>query len=91
MAGFQISSDRTFPASFSAFVLEGELDIAAALPMLDALGEALARGGPITLDLSELTFIDSVGARAIVIAVERASGDVILHGVRGVVRTASSS
>jgi anti-anti-sigma factor len=73
MADFRITS----PGS-PLFFLEGELD-AATVPQLDAV----ARGGPITLDVSDLTFADSTGISAILNASSGMTmGCVLLHGVR---------
>jgi anti-anti-sigma factor len=62
--------------------LTGELD----LQSVDSLKEALARlpaGGQATLDLSEMTFIDSTGLHAIMdfAGGENGSGPVVLEGV----------
>jgi anti-anti-sigma factor len=83
MADFRITS----PGS-PLFFLEGELD-AATVPLLDAaISEAVARGGPITLDVSNLTFADSTGISAILRASSAMTmGCVLLHGVRdGILR-----
>ena len=66
------------------FFLQGELDLAT-VPLLDiAIADAVARGGPITIDLSHTTFIDSTGVRSILSAVKALpSGCIILHGVHG--------
>jgi anti-anti-sigma factor len=47
-------------------VLRGELDVAAASALSDAIGEILDSGGSITLDLHQVTFIDSTGLRTII-------------------------
>jgi anti-anti-sigma factor len=77
MAEFSITSKGA-----PTFFLEGELDLAT-VPVLDiAIADAVAKGGPITIDLSHMTFIDSTGVRSILRAVESLpSGCVILHGV----------
>jgi anti-anti-sigma factor len=46
------------------FRLIGELDLAT-VPALEAALDTLAGQGPLTLDLAELTFIDSSGLHAI--------------------------
>jgi anti-anti-sigma factor len=77
MADFGITSQGP-----PTFFLQGELDMAT-VPLLDiAIADAVARGGPITLDLSHMTFIDSTGLKSILRAVKALpSGCIILHGV----------
>jgi anti-sigma B factor antagonist len=77
MAEFSITSQGA-----PTFFLEGELDLAT-VPLLDiAIADAVAKGGPITIDLSHMTFIDSTGLKSILNAVESLpSGCIILHGV----------
>jgi anti-anti-sigma factor len=66
----------------STFFLAGELDVGTAPLLSDTIRAAVARGGPITLDLSNMTFIDSAGVHAILDAVAHLpSGCLILHGV----------
>jgi anti-anti-sigma factor len=66
----------------STFFLAGELDVGTAPLLSDTIRAAVARGGPITLDLSNMTFIDSAGVHAILNAVAHLpSGCLILHGV----------
>ena len=79
MADFGITSQGP-----PTFFLDGELDMAT-VPLLDiAIADAVAVGGPITIDLSHMTFIDSTGVRAILKAVKALpSGCIILHGVHG--------
>jgi anti-anti-sigma factor len=52
------------PVGGNTLRLVGELDIAT-VPALTAALEELPPDGPITLDLTELTFIDSAGLHAI--------------------------
>lgn len=47
-------------------VLRGELDVAAAAALSEAIHEILEAGGSITLDLHQVTFIDSTGLRTII-------------------------
>jgi len=47
------------------FSLVGELDLAAVDDLFAGLRDAIDRGGTITLDLRELTFLDVVGGHAI--------------------------
>ena len=64
------------------FCLEGELDLATAPLMTTAIEAAVHRGGPITLDFGDVTFVDSTGVVAILSALKALpSGCIILHGV----------
>ena len=56
------------------FRLIGELDLAT-VPALKAALEPLAGQGPMTLDLTELTFIDSSGLNAIMQFAPSLNGD----------------
>jgi hypothetical protein len=50
--------------------------------MHTAIGEAISRGGPLTIDMSDVSFVDPPGVGAILNYVEaRPSGCIILHGV----------
>jgi anti-anti-sigma factor len=67
----------------------GEIDMAVA----DAVGSALSpwvrAGGPIIVDLSGVTFMDSTGLHVFVQAAQRLGerGCLIIHGAHGAVRT----
>jgi anti-anti-sigma factor len=65
------------------FFLEGELDIATVPVMNAAIAVAVAQGGPITLDLSRVTSIDSSGVGAILKGLKGlpSGGCINLHGV----------
>jgi anti-anti-sigma factor len=64
------------------FFLEGELDLATVPLMNTAIGEAVSRGGPITIDVSGVNFMDSTGVGAILQAANNLpSGCIVLHGV----------
>ena len=82
MTDFGITSDGP-----RMFFLSGELDLAT-LPLMEtAIAPAVAKGGPITLDLSDLKFIDSSGVGSIIRNVrDLPSGCIILHGVRNAVQ-----
>lgn len=71
-----------------AIRLAGELDMSNKSQLDEALEAAAEHGGPILVDLSELTFMDSTGIDAFVRAAAsvRGRGCVILHGERGRVR-----
>jgi anti-sigma B factor antagonist len=77
MPNFGISSDGP-----RMFFLEGELDLATAPLMSTAIEPAVTRGGPITLDFGDVSFVDSTGIAAILSALQAlTSGCIILHGV----------
>ena len=64
------------------FSVSGELDIATVPLMNVAIAHAVSQGGPITIDMSFLTFMDSTGVGAILkSANELANGCIVLHGV----------
>jgi anti-anti-sigma factor len=69
------------------FFLEGELDLATVPAMQEALRGAARGRGPVTLDMAQVTFIDSSGMRAILTALRELEADcIILHGVHGAVQ-----
>ena len=55
----------------------------ATVPMMNiAIVDAVARGGPISMDLTDITFLDSTGFGAILkAATDLPSGCIVLHGV----------
>ena len=60
----------------------GEIDLASAESFLTALRPWVETGGPVTVDLSKVTFMDSTGIHAVIEAAE-ALGDrgcIIIHG-----------
>jgi anti-sigma B factor antagonist len=65
------------------FFLAGELDMATVPSLSAAISDSIGAGGPITLDLSGLTFIDSSGVGAILKASKDhlPNGCIVLHGV----------
>ena len=77
MADFGITSDGS-----RTFFLNGELDMAT-VPIMDlAIVDAVGRGGPISMDLTDITFLDSTGLGAILKAAkDLPSGCIVLHGV----------
>ena len=78
MTDFAINS-----AGPRTFFLSGDLDMSTAPLMETAIAPALAMGGPVTLDLSDLAFIDSSGVGSIVRSLRALpSGCIVLHGVR---------
>jgi len=82
MADFGITSEGP-----RTFFVNGELDMAT-VPIMDiAIVDAVARGGPISIDLTDLTFLDSSGMAAILKAAnDLPSGCLVLHGVHDGVR-----
>ena len=68
----------------AAAAVRGELDLSTAAEMRDQLYGLLARGGTqLTLDVTELTFIDSTGLGVIVAVLKRsreAGGNLVLKG-----------
>ena len=65
------------------YFLSGELDLSTISLMETAVAPAIAKGGPVTLDVSHLTFIDSSGVGSIVRSLHALpSGCIVLHGVR---------
>jgi anti-sigma B factor antagonist len=76
MADFGISQGSP------TFFLAGEIDLATAPIIEAAIGDAVASGGPITLDVSQVSFLDSSGIGIIVAALKHLpSGCIVLHGV----------
>lgn len=71
-----------------AIRLAGELDMSNGSELGEVLEAAAEHGGPILIDLSDLTFMDSTGIEAFVrtAASVRGRGCVILHGEQGLVR-----
>jgi anti-anti-sigma factor len=78
MSDFAITSDGP-----RMFFLSGEVDLAT-LPVMEvAIAPAIEKGGPVILDLSDVTFIDSSGVGSILRSLKALpSGCIILHGVR---------
>jgi anti-anti-sigma factor len=63
------------------FFMSGELDMASVPIMNVAIADAVSRGGPITIDMADLTFMDSSGVGAIVRSVQSLPrGCIVLHG-----------
>jgi anti-anti-sigma factor len=72
----------------STVVLKGDLDLAAVKTFERAMRPAIAHGGPVTLDLSQLMFIDSTGIRLLAHTAHRlgSSGCLIVYGSNARVR-----
>jgi anti-anti-sigma factor len=72
---------RVEPNGPSSFRLFGELDLASAPMFEDAVSPALRDGAELTLDLSNLAFLDSIGVRALFSVADAAGargGEVVL-------------
>lgn len=82
MTDFAITSDGP-----RLYFLSGELDLSTT-PLLEAaIAPGIAKGGPVTLDMSGLTFIDSTGVGSIMRSLQALqSGCLHLHGVRDAVQ-----
>jgi anti-anti-sigma factor len=77
MADFAITAHGS-----ALYFLNGELDMATVPLMEIAIEDAVAGGGPITLDLTDVTFADSSGIGAIMKSVKSLpTGCMVLHGV----------
>ena len=70
---FSISSDAGGEGR-RQFVVRGELDLATAPQLDEALVAAIEAGDEVVLDLRELEFMDSSGVRALVVAHTRGNG-----------------
>jgi anti-sigma B factor antagonist len=81
---------QTIPIDFRnpVVALSGEIDMSNAVGIAHSVKPLIQAGGPIVIDVSGVTFIDSTGVQAL-FAVVDALGDrgcVVLHGVNGTVR-----
>jgi anti-anti-sigma factor len=64
------------------FILSGELDISGSIAVARAFADVLHVGGPVTVDMRQLKFMDSSGIQTIVAAARAIEkGCVVLHGV----------
>jgi anti-anti-sigma factor len=78
MADFEITAHGS-----ALYFLNGELDLATVPLMELAIADAVDRGGPLTLDMTDVTFADSSGIGAIMGSVKSLpTGCVVLHGVQ---------
>lgn len=68
--------------------LVGEVDMSSARELEEELGSAIERGGPVLVDIGEVTFMDSTGITALLKAAHalRGRGCLILHGEQDNVR-----
>ena len=65
--------------------LTGEMDMASADQLDSVVATAVSQGGPVTLDISNLDFMDSSGLHAILRAATSLTdrGCVVIHGLDG--------
>jgi anti-anti-sigma factor len=70
----------TLPEAPAVIVLSGEVDMASA-PELSRMMEPALERGPLLIDMSEVSFLDSSGVNLFARAIA-AGGCLILHGVR---------
>jgi anti-anti-sigma factor len=76
MASFEIVPDG------HGFILSGELDTSGSIAVARAFADVLHIGGPVTVDLRQLKFMDSSGIQTIVAAAKaNENGCIILHGI----------
>jgi anti-anti-sigma factor len=83
-------NDTTFLRyTASLYFLSGELDLASEDSLDDFLRSAMADGGPVTVDMSAVTFMDSTAIQVFArVLSDVPSGCLILHGVkRSILRT----
>jgi anti-sigma B factor antagonist len=57
-----------------AVVVRGDVDLSSALPLTALIDQALAASPHLEFDMSGVTFLDSTGLRALVIAAKRVEG-----------------
>ncbi len=67
----QIAIGRQQEEGVAVVDVDGDLDVAAVDDVDAALQEALSQGAPVVVDLSDVSFIDSTGMRAIIEARRR--------------------
>jgi anti-sigma B factor antagonist len=68
--------------------LSGEIDMANAGQVARLLSPLIEAGGPVAIDMSEVTFMDSTGIHMLVHVADELGdrGCLIIHGVHGAVR-----
>lgn len=90
MLGFDEALIRAVTGAVAPFVLAGEIDLANAPDVSEAIGAHAALGtGEVVVDASGLTYIDSRGLAALVVARRRLvdqGRDIVLTGVSPNVR-----
>ncbi|HEX5028050.1 MAG TPA: STAS domain-containing protein [Gaiellaceae bacterium] len=71
---FDVRSEL-LPGGAALTRVSGELDLATASKLEDALAELAPSADPVVVDLSECTFLDSAGMRALLAAARELRGD----------------
>jgi anti-sigma B factor antagonist len=68
--------------------LSGEIDMATADEVAMALMPLIEAGGPVAIDVSDVTFMDSTGIHVLTQAADKLGdrGCIIVHGIHGAVR-----
>src|SRR3954453_8968668 len=68
-----------------ALIVSGEIDMATAPSIRAMLEPHIEAGGPVTLDVSNVTFMDSTGIYALIDAARSLGGrgSVVIHGAHG--------
>jgi anti-sigma B factor antagonist len=85
MAEFRASSTwNAGPDPGAVVTVEGEIDIATAGKLDEALADAAERGGRITVDLSRVRFMDSAGVKVLFKRAEQVRLDLLVPP-RGIV------
>jgi anti-anti-sigma factor len=81
MADFKIEPDG------HGFMLSGELDMSCSEDFKLALGRLISHGGPVSIDMRHLRFMDSSGIAVILAGAREAPEDscITLHGVHDTV------
>jgi anti-anti-sigma factor len=79
----------TSTGSPRGFRLEGELDVSTAPSLVEALTPEIRQGGDLTLDLTDLSFMDSIGLLTLIKAARelRSRGNLILFHPGNLVRS----
>jgi anti-sigma B factor antagonist len=69
--------------------LSGDIDIATAQGLASALEPLVRAGGPVVLDVSKVSFVDSTGLHVLIVAAKTLAdrGCIIVHGAHGQLST----
>jgi anti-anti-sigma regulatory factor len=85
MADFRIIPDG------HGFIVSGELDMAHEGDFAAAFADVLHSGGPVTVDMRQLVFMDSSGIKTIIAAAKASEDCIVLHGVHDEVQRGDGS
>jgi anti-sigma B factor antagonist len=69
---FSVQSDET--EGTAVVTVSGEVDIATAAAITEAIDEHRAAGRPVLMDLSRVVFMDSTGVRTLIAAAKQSQG-----------------